>query len=184
MRENPVKAISKPPAPAHRDKVLTRSEIRSILVQLRRSGGSVSDRVALAFLFALRTGMRAGEICGIRRMDVNVDSVTLPMTKNGTRRGVPLSRKAHKVLGRALKLGHDPVFGLTSASLDALFRKARTRAGLSGFTFHDSRHHFCTYAARKLSPFELARMMGHKDLKMTMRYYNESASNIAAKLDK
>lgn len=187
MRENPVKAISKPPAPAHRDKVLSRSEIRSILVQLRRSGGSVSDRVALAFLFALRTGMRAGEICQLRWRDVHDKAAFLPNTKNGTQRHVPLSRKANVILDRLRnggKVDDQLVFGLTTASLDALFRKARTRAGLSGFTFHDSRHHFCTYAARKLSPFELARMMGHKDLKMTMRYYNESASNIAAKLDK
>ena len=128
--------------------------------------------------------MRAGEICNIRPHDVHGNYITLPITKNGTARDVPLSRKAMQVLKRVGKNNVEFLFGLTTASLDALFRKARKRAGLSGFTFHDSRHYFCTYAARKLSPFELARMMGHKDLKMTMRYYNESAANIAAKLDK
>ncbi len=184
MRENPVKQISKPSSPAHRDKLLTHQDVRKVCTALGRNKDTVSYRVGLAFLFALRTGMRAGEICGITRKDCHLDHVTLPLTKNGSLRNVPLSRKAKRLLGHALNLKQEPVFGLTASRLDALFRKARTRAGLSGFTFHDSRHYFCTYAARKLSPFELARMMGHKDLKMTMRYFNESASNIAAKLDK
>ena len=191
MRENPVKAIAKPPAPPHRDKLLTRAEIRKVLRQLTSNKDTTSARIGIAFLFALRTGMRAGEICGLRWHDIDDKTAFLPNTKNGTARHVPLSRKANLVLRRLYPAGKNrieiddkSVFGLTPGTLDALFRRARTRAGLSGFTFHDSRHHFCTYAARKLTPFELARVMGHKDLKMTMRYYNESASNIAAKLDK
>ena len=35
---------------------------------------------------------------------------------------------------------HDPVFGLRSDQLDALWRKLRDRAGVEGLTYHDSRH--------------------------------------------
>ena len=118
MRENPVRAIAKPASPAHRDKVLTRKEISAVLAALRGNGGSVSNRVALAFLFALRTGMRAGEICGIKRNDVHADHVTLPLTKNGTSRRVPLSSKGQKILARCFDANLEPVFGLTPAALD------------------------------------------------------------------
>ena len=74
-------------------------------------------------------------------------------------------------------------FELRESQVDSLFRKARNTAGLSGFTFHDTRHLACTRLARKLGPMELARMMGHKDLKMVMRYYNETAAEIAKRLD-
>lgn len=186
MRENPVKAIAKPTSPPHRDKLLTPREIRKVLQQTGRNTDSVSGRVGLAFLFALRTGMRAGEICGIRRVDVNVDRVTLPMTKNGTRRDVPLSRKANKVLSRALQLGNDPIFGLTTGSLDALFRRARDAAGLrgSGVVFHSTRHTAATWMASKVDVLTLCRIFGWRDPKMAMVYFNKTASDIAAELDK
>jgi integrase len=186
LRENPVKGISKPASPAHRDKVLTRSEVRRVIAELRRSGdkNSKSYRVALAFLFALRTGMRAGEICGIQPEHVHDDSVTLPLTKNKTRRDVPLSRKAKIILQRVIKSNQNPVFGLTTGSLDALFRKARDRAGVVNVHFHDSRHWAATNMARKLPLVDLCRMFGWKDPKHALIYYNATATSIAALLDK
>lgn len=90
MRENPVKAISKPAAPAHRDKVLSRAEIYKCLRQLGRNTDTVSARVGLAFLFAFRTGMRAGEICGLRWLNVQEKAAFLPSC--GCRSFRPLNR--------------------------------------------------------------------------------------------
>jgi integrase len=185
MRDNPVKAISKPASPAHRDRLLTRLEIRKILRALQVSGiESTTYRVGLAFLFALRTGMRAGEICGIHREHVYDDRVVLPLTKNGTRREVPLSKKAKNVLGRAQKMAVDPVFGVNVATLDTLFRRARDAAGLVNVHFHDSRHWAATNMARKLPLVDLCRTFGWKDPKHALVYYNATASSIAALLDK
>lgn len=185
MRENPVKAIAKPPSPAHRDKLLTASEIRKVLRKLRgNTSDTISNRIALAFLFALRTGMRAGEICGINLEDVHNNSITLPLTKNGSRREVPLSRKAQRILGKAIKIGCEPVFGLTTASLDTLFRRARDAAGVVNVHFHDSRHWAATNMARKLPLVDLCRMFGWKDPKHALVYYNATATSIAALLDK
>lgn len=185
LRENPVKAISKPAAPAHRDKVLSRVEIYKILRALQQTGTeSTTYRIGLAFLFALRTGMRAGEICGIKRENIQDARITLPMTKNGTRRHVPLSRKANVILKRALNLGFDPVFGLNVGSLDTLFRRARDAAGVVDVHFHDSRHWAATMMARKLPLVDLCRMFGWKDPKHALIYYNATATSIAALLDK
>ena len=106
------------------------------------------------------------------------------MTKNGTKRAVPLSSRAVALL----KLLPEPeeggtLFGVTSRSLDALFRKAKTRAGIEDATFHDARHLAITRLAKKLNVLDLARMVGHRDLKQLQVYYNESAEDMAARLD-
>ena len=67
-------------------------------------------------------------------------------------------------------------------SLDALFRKARDRAMIEGLTFHDSRHEAITRLAGRLDVLELARMVGHRDLRMLMVYYNKTAAELADKL--
>lgn len=72
---------------------------------------------------------------------------------------------------------------MDSPTRDALFRKARKRAGLEGFTFHDSRAEALTRMSRKLDAFELARVSGHRDLStLLQRYYRATASEIALKL--
>jgi integrase len=75
------------------------------------------------------------------------------------------------------------VFGLTAKSLDALFRKAKTRAAIDDATFHDTRHLAITRLAKKLNVLDLARMVGHRDLKQLQVYYNETAEEMAKRLD-
>ena len=76
------------------------------------------------------------------------------------------------------------VFGIKPALLDALFRKAKRKAGLADadLHFHDTRHEGITRLAAVLGVLELARAVGHRDLRMLQTYYNESAEDIAKKL--
>lgn len=55
-------------------------------------------RTGAALLFAIETAMRAGEICGLTWDNVSIGRKTayLPMTKNGSSRTVPLSKKRSK----------------------------------------------------------------------------------------
>ncbi|WP_161728038.1 tyrosine-type recombinase/integrase [Methylibium sp. T29] len=66
--------------------------------------------------------------------------------------------------------------------MDALFRKARKTAGLEGFTFHDARATALTRMAKKVDVLQLARISGHKDIKMLMVYYRETSADIAKNL--
>lgn len=77
-----------------------------------------------------------------------------------------------------------PVFGITSQTLDALFRKYRGRAGLAGFTLHDSRHTAATRLALsgKVQALELCAIMGWKNPRQAMVYFNPTASQLAARL--
>jgi integrase len=181
---NPVKGIRKPSEPPHRDRVLTRQEIRAMLQVMgykRNQVRGVSQAVAHAFLLALRTGMRAGEICNLTWHQVKPGYLAKVGTKT-VPRDVPLSPKATRLI-ESLR-GYDPtlVVGIKSQSLDALFRKYRRRAGLSGFTFHDTRHTAATWMAQKLHVLELCKVFGWANTKRALTYFNPKASDIATRL--
>jgi integrase len=145
-----------------------------------------TQRVGVAILWALETAMRAGEIVGLRWRDIDADGrvARLPQTKNGTARAVPLSKAAIALLP-CLPAGEPDAqaFGLSSETLDTLFRRARIKAGIADLHFHDSRHEAITRLARKLDVLDLARMIGHRDIKQLMTYYNATPAEIAARLD-
>ena len=87
----------------------------------------------------------------------------MPDTKSGTRRRVPLSKEAIRIL-RQVKCD----FKLSSEQISSLFRKARDMSGVKNLHFHDTRHQAITNLAEKLEVLELARMVGIKDLKILM----------------
>lgn len=76
----------------------------------------------------------------------------------------------------------DNDFALTGAQIDSLWRKYRDRAGIVGLRFHDLRHLAVTRLSKKLDILALARMIGHRNIKMLQVYYNESAESIAERL--
>lgn len=182
IRESPTTGVRRPRESPPRDILITDDQINRILISCGYADGrpveTVAQRVAAAFLFAIETAMRAGEICSLTPGDVTGRVAHLPMTKNGFARDVPLSARAIEILD---SVGGS--FGLTAGRLDANFRKARDRAGVEGITFHDTRHLAVTRLSRRLDILALARMTGHRDLKMLQRYYNESAAELAGRLD-
>jgi len=180
---NPMADVRKPRSPPPRDRLITDAEFDRLH---ELAGDDLSKKTARAFhafRFAIETAMRAGEIVGLEwaRIDLRKRTARLDMTKNGTARAVPLSSEAVRLL-EALP-GTDPVFGLTSNNLDGCWRVLRDRSGVVDLTFHDSRHTAITRLSRKLDVLALARMVGHKDLKMLSIYYNETAEELARRLD-
>jgi integrase len=141
----------------------------------------VSQAIAHAFLLALRTGMRAGEICSLRWDQVKQGYLARVGTKT-VPRDVPISKKAARLIEAMRGYDKELVIGVSPQSLDALFRKYRVRAGLDGFTFHDSRHTAATWIAQKLHILDLCKMFGWKNTKRALTYYNPSASDIADRL--
>ena len=184
LKANPFDDMKRPTAPRSRKRRISVDEVESICNQLGYVTGepaNLSQRVAVAFLFALQTAMRSGEIVGLQWADVGPHSVTLPKTKNGDSREVALSTEARRLLA-LLPKGSGPVFGLTSASRDALWRKARDKAGLADLHFHDARSQAIFDLSARLTPLELAAMIGHRDLNSLLIYYSTSPSELAAKL--
>lgn len=180
---NVVKDIRKPRTPDHRERVITTREIRALVTAMGYRPGrrveTISQAVAVLFLVALRTGMRASELCGLTWDRIYQSHCRLPLTKNGKAREVPLSYKAKRRIEQMRGWDSDLVFAISSGTLDSLFRRYRERAGLSGFTFHDSRHTAATWMSRKVDVLTLCKIFGWRDPKMAMTYYNPKAEDVA-----
>lgn len=185
LPSNPVRDVRRPRAPDHRNVLISLSQTRAMCRALGyRSDGRITEvrqAVAVAFLLALRTGMRAGELCGLTWDRVKGNYCILAVTKTKPR-NVPLVHQARRLIERMRGWDEKMVLGLHPASLDAMFRKYRQRAGLEGFTFHDSRHTAATRIAQKIDVLTLCKIFGWANTSQALTYFNQTASQIADRL--
>lgn len=183
IHTNPLEGVRMPPEPRARDRLPMPDELERMQ---HAAGGDLNTSTARAFhafRFASETAMRAGEIIGLTWADIDLDArvAHLSYTKNGHSRDVPLSGSAVDLLRQLPELS--PIFGLNSARLDALFRKIKKRALVDGLHFHDSRAAALTMLSRKVDVMTLAKISGHRDLRILMNtYYRETAADIAKRL--
>jgi len=94
-------------------------------------------------------------------------------------KGNPMSTTSREVLSRLFRevkgerfFAHDRTGEpLTRGVVDQAFRRACQSAGVLNFRFHDLRHTFGTRLGdADVSLEKIARLMGHSNIKMTMRY--------------
>lgn len=188
LAENPMSDVKRPKQPPPRDRIITDKELERLLLALEYEEAApvvtTRQQIAVAFLLSLETAMRQGEIWGLdwALVYLNRKFLTLPDTKNGMRRDVALSPRAVALLKKLDPQKSGRVFTSRQASANTVFRRAVQLAGLQNFHFHDGRHTAITRLARKLDVLDLARMVGHRDIRSLMIYYNASAEDIAARL--
>jgi integrase len=192
IQVNPVADVRKPREPDHREVIITWSQVRRQLKSLGYSYKKVrtiSQAAAITFLVALRTGGRAGELCSLPWTRVYEDHATVN-GKTGERH-IPLTAKTKRLIGRMEGFDDTLVFGISSQTLDALFRRARVRAGMEGFTFHDSRHTAATWIAAKMKSsgveaqqavLDLCKIFGWSNINQALTYYNPKMSDIVKRL--
>lgn len=216
LKENPCHGAMRPQgfAATRKPKALTPKQIEAVC---QASGFSsdpqlrtLSARVGAAWLLALETGMRSGEILRLRPEHFTPASRTVLVAaeERGGRKGgksgraavsaarhVPLTLRAMELLQLLLDtmpagqkprdgMDHPPyIVGLDDRQRDNLWRKARERAGIPEFTFHDAKHEACTRLAPHLDVVELSHAIGTKDIKLLRdTYYIADASRAAARL--
>lgn len=186
MSHNPFQDFDRPPPKKGRRRGLRQDEIDAMVATLgfqEAPPKTYEQQIAIELLLAVETGMRDGEMLTLEWLQVFERRLHLEITKNGDERDVPLSKRARELLGYLRGLDPVKVFTVSSATRDALFRKARKRAKIVGFTFHDSRSEAITRLSKKLDILELADMVGHRDLNSLRFYYRSSPDEIADKLD-
>lgn len=187
IKVNPWKEVRWPKAPPPRMRRIAPEEVEAMTRALGLADGlssrKATQRVGLAFLFALESAMRSGEIVGLRWADVDVlrRTAKLGRTKNGEAREVPLSTRAVEILA-ALPRGDGPVFGVSGPVRDTIWRREVKRAGVDDLHFHDSRSEAIWRLSKKLDALQLAKMIGHRDINSLLFYYRESAEEMARKL--
>ena len=150
----------------------------------------------LLVVLAVETAMRLREMYTLStdQVDVYKRTVFLNMTKNGTRRQVPLSSVAISALKDHLPDAGKMIFPWwdgeqkslvkTSDYLSKLFGSVAQAAGCVDLKFHDLRHEaVCRlYERTGLSDIQISKITGHKSLAMLRRYSNLRGSDLASAL--
>lgn len=187
LRDSPFARVSPPADGDARTRRVSDAEANAIIAQLSYRRGTrpetASQYIAAAFLLALETMLRQGEVLALTRGHVHAPASFLhvPKSKNGDARDVPLSPAALKLLKLLPKSG--PLFLVSARSCDTLFRRARDAAGIADLHFHDSRREATTRLAKKLDVLQLAKAGGWRDVNMLLRvYYSPSATDAAKRL--
>lgn len=161
------------------------------------------DALNLLFEFAIETAMRLREMYTLRveQVDLEKETIFLWKTKNGDPRDVPMTDTAIEAVKRYLAERHlkktdllfpwwdgtddDDVLDEITADLSAQFGRIFDAAGCPDLTFHDLRHEatsrfFECYP--DLTAFDIAKITGHKTIRMLHRYANLRGSTLRTKL--
>lgn len=181
--KNPVSEIRKPIPPLGRERRLIAGEANKMRAACL---GCRSTFLWPIVEFALETAMRRGEILNLdwEFVDLGRGIAVLPLTKNGSKRTVPLSLKARSILKDVGVHQHGLVFPVGSAGLRMAWDRMVRRAGIEGLHFHDLRHEAISRLFEKgLSLPEVALISGHRDFRVLARYTHLRADDIVAKLD-
>jgi integrase len=133
-------------------------------------------------------------------------AVTFVDTKNGENRSVPLPKRAEEMMLRQRKTAvaqlDEPVFTerarktiitkygetfcrrgdrIPLSNLSPLFIRARRSVGLEDVRLHDLRHTYASRLVRAGVPlFEVAKLLGHRQIEMTMRYSHLTVDTLDA----
>jgi integrase len=127
---------------------------------------------------ALNTGMRVGEILGLKWEDIKLDQgkIEVKHTKNDEDRIIPISLFLHQMLESMprrsgyLFLNRD---GGRIGTIKTAWGNALRRADIDDFRFHDLRHTVASRLARaKVPESVIAMILGHKRTTITSRYIN------------
>lgn len=180
LHESPMESVKRPATSQARRRGIAQHEIDAILEELAKT--RQGPQVAQMFRLSLETGMRLGEIISLRWPDVSEKAVALRDTKNGDARKVPLSLAARDIITAREKLDPTDVFTLSAHVASKCFQRARDAAGHPEVHFHDARAEAITRLSKKLDVLQLARMIGHRDIKSLLHYYAETAESMADRL--
>ena len=181
LEENPMKRVRKFAESRGRVRYLSEDELPALLKACK---ASTNPDLPLAVMLALSTGARQAEVMGLswKQIDLKAKTAQLIDTKNGERRILPIVGEALTLLqqrGKVRKIDDDRVFpaGRRSKKPDAVadlrapWEVALKAAEITDFHWHDLRHTCASYMAMSgVSQIEMAKLLGHKTLSMTMRY--------------
>jgi integrase len=166
--------IELPPAPAPKDRYLTKPEFKALLE------ACTTPHLKLFVQIAIGTGARRGAILDLTWKQVDLERGIITLSKgsetNKRRAVVKMNEQLKTTLQAAkneslgeyvIEYGGKPVIAINKA-----FRKACERAGLKGVSPHTLRHTAAVRMAEAGIPMsEIAQMLGHTNVNTTFRVY-------------
>ncbi len=183
IEKSPARGVSKLRENNHKERYLSCDETNRLLTELKNCK---SDVVPDLVEFLILTGARRGEAMGMKWQDVDFErkSWTVPLSKSGKPRHIPLSGAAMAVLERRRNNGSKWVFPnpKTSKPISGFHRtwdRIRKNAGIPDVRIHDLRHNFASLLVNKgRSLYEVQKLLGHADISTTQRYAHLSQDTL------
>ncbi len=171
ITKNPIQTIKKLKVKNERLRYLEREEINLLL-------NKCAEHLRPIIIVALNTGMRKGEILGLKWHDVDFkrDNINLLDTKNYEKRTLAMNSSVRKALFGVRKTANSPYIfcnkkGKPLRDVKKSFHTALRKAGIVNFRFHDLRHTFASQLVMIGIDLNTVReLLGHKSLQMTLRY--------------
>jgi integrase len=172
---NPCRRVRQLKCEWQRDRYLLPEEERQLMARLTGRYAHLKPIVVIA----LNTGMRRGEILGLRWDEVDFvrNVLRVRRTKSGKERFLPMNSLIRDMLleRRALDAGAVYVFGGPTGQpmtdIKNGFRTICQKAEIANFRFHDLRHTAATRMAEAgVDIRTIAEFLGHATIQMTMRY--------------
>lgn len=182
---NPLRSLRFLREPDHRQRVLS-SEEEARLLKACPDGFSLRlTDLRRAIVIALATGMRQGEIYGLRweQVDFQRQVITIERTKTGRARNIPMATPLVRMLESLPRSKSGRILG--TRFFNELWQRARDRAGLKDIRFHDLRHTAATRMTDAgVDPFTVQAILGHSSLAMTARYSHATSERTRAAAEK
>ncbi|MBF8667997.1 site-specific integrase [Pseudomonas putida] len=159
------------------------------------SDRAFTDHLKPMVLVSLNTGIRRGELFNLEWPRVNFSTKTLTIigdtAKTNETRHIPLNKEALETL-REWQKGCRNKSGLVFPSsnggrledVKSAWLGLLERAGITDFRWHDMRHDFASRLVMAGVPLNTVRdLLGHADLKMTLRYAHLAPDSKAAAVE-
>ncbi len=188
---NPCRGIEKYPEKG-RERFLTDAEFARLgrVLDEAVDTGAVPPVAAAAIRLLMLTGCRKGEVLALRWADVDLDAgeLRLPDAKSGPR-AVQLPPPAVRLLEDMPRRpgspwvfpGRDKDGRYSAGGLDKAWQAVREAAKLEDVRIHDLRHTVASQAAMNGVPLPVvARLLGHSNVSMTIRYAHVGDHEIEA----
>jgi len=146
-------------------------------------------------LISLNTGIRRGELFNLEWPRVNFSTKTLTVigdtTKTNETRHIPLNKEALETLREWQKECRKKSGFVFPSSNGGRLEDVKSswlglleRAGITDFRWHDMRHDFASRLVMAGVPLNTVRdLLGHSDIKMTLRYAHLAPDSKAAAVD-
>jgi len=174
IAESPARDVQALPEKEFRERYLSEEEARRLLDELDAEKDQQAAHVIRLLLF---TGARKSEILTARweNVDVGRGILTVPLSKSGKARHIPLSDAALNVLANIPRssewLFPSPKTAGHMTSIFKAWDRVRTKAMLKDVRLHDLRHSFASFLVNDgCSLYEVQKILGHHDPRVTTRY--------------
>jgi len=188
VKSNPAKTVKLLKEPPGRLRYLMPEEVQRLLT-------FCASHIRPIVVTAVNTGMRKSEILRLRwsKVDLENKKIIVTNTKNNESRVIPINKTLYQELMTIPRReGREYVFsagnGLPFGDVKKGFTSAVKKAGIEDFRFHDLRHTFGSHLIMQgVDVKTVQQVLGHKDIKMTMRYSHlspEYVQDAMERLDK